>query len=150
MSEAFYDKVLSLFFGFSLFLILFIANAELLFLYLSQQQNYLFYLTWLAFLGGAALYGIKFYRDLPSFRANLGLFVPNPQARNEIQVESVNFETEDNALKVCLSYQQGAKLEQIQHDLGLTHPQQVKRELIKGLTFLLKFYHDHRDKKVET
>lgn len=152
MTEQFYNKLLSLLLGFTLFLLLLVANAELLFLYLSQA-NELFYYAWLGFLIAAVLYGMKYYSNFQEFKDNLNLFLPS-EANNTVQKEHLILNTDnipDNIpLKVCLWYQQGAKLEEIKKNLGLTHAQQVKRELIKGLTFLLKFYNEHKEKEVKT
>jgi hypothetical protein len=145
MSEQFYDKVLSLFFGFSLFLVLTIANSELLILYLSAQSN-VFYVCWLALLAAAAGSGMRFYQNFYSFRANLGLFIPN----NEAQTEPLSIDVDGKALQVCLYYRNGATLEELKQNFGFNHPNQPKRELIKGLDFLLRFYDEHKQEDVKT
>jgi hypothetical protein len=42
-------------------------------------------------------------------------------------------------------YRNGATYEEIERNLGLKHPNQVKRELIKGLDILLKSYDEKHE-----
>lgn len=148
MSEQFYNKVLALLSGFSVFLVLLIANIEFLFFYISQQ-NPLFYYAWLGFLVIPALYGIRYYRNFQDFKTNLSLFIPN-EANNELDLEPLNLETDDKALRICLFYERGSSLEHIKNELSLNHATTVQRELRKGLRFLLTFYNEHKHEGVKT
>lgn len=130
-------------------MILLVTASELCLLYILSQNQILYY-GFLAILLLASSYGIKYYWSFLDFRNNLYLFVSDSEIKSENHVEPLNMELNDASLKVCLYYRNGASLEDIQKDLGLNHPQQVKRELVKGLGFLLKFYHEHKEKEVKT
>ena len=147
MSEQFYDRILTLFFGFSLFLVVLNVNIQFLILY-TTQQNFLYYYAWLAVLGLTAYYGVVYYRSFQNFRNNLGMFLPIVE--NNEKIEPLNMELSDKSLQVCLYYRNGATLEQIKANCGFNHANQVKRELIKGIGFLLTFYNENKQEDVKT
>jgi hypothetical protein len=97
----------------------------------------------------AVLYGSRYYRNFQNFKANLGLFIPNNN-ENIQKIEPLDIDVDDKALQVCLYYRNGATLNKLKQDFGFTHPTQTKRELIKGLDFLLKFYDKHKQEGVKT
>jgi hypothetical protein len=106
-----------------------------------------FYYCYLGALGFSFFYAFRYAQQFKHFKETLYLYIPS---ENSKPIEPLNIDVEDRALKVCLYYQQGAKLEDIARDLGLNHHQQVKRELRKGLSILLRFYNEHRGaEKVE-
>lgn len=74
------------------------------------------------------------------------MFIPSDKAERENQLEPLNIEVEDVALKACLYYRNGASYEDIKRNLSLSHPEQAKRLLIRGLDFLLKNYNEHNEK----
>lgn len=145
MSEQFYDKLLSLFFGFFLLLVLLNVDMQLLIFYLNTQ-NFLYYAAWVIVSGFSLVFSIKYYGLFGSFRENLGLFLVNPDSK-EIKPEPLTMNLDNKALQVCLYYRNGATLEKIKANFGFKHPNQVKRELIKGIGFLLKFYDEHKEEK---
>lgn len=142
MSEQFYDRLLSLFFGFFLLLVLLNVDMQLLSLYLNSQ-NMLYYAGWLIVLGFSVIYSVKYYGQFGSFRDNLGLFLVNPDSKEE-KLEPLELNLDNKALQVCLYYRNGATLEEMKEKFGFNHPNQPKRELIKGISFLLKFYDEHK------
>jgi hypothetical protein len=93
----------------------------------------------------SGFYGVRFILAFRDFREQViqGLLFPS---ENSKPIEPLNMEAEDLPLKVCLYYRNGATYKKIQQDLGIAYPQQVKRELIKGLDILLREYNC---KKVE-
>jgi len=144
MTERFYEKFLSFFFSLAILLMLVFATVQLLIIYVFYGF-YIFYVLYFWLVLFSSFYGFKWYLAFKDFQENLYLFIPNSRDSNPA-IEPLNMEIDDLPLKVCLWYQQGAKFEDIQGDLGFTHPEQVKRELRKGLSFLLRFYNEHRDK----
>jgi hypothetical protein len=105
-----------------------------------------FYYCFIGALGFSFFYAINYSRQFSHFKENIGLFIP-PDGNN-YKLEPLNMELEDLPLKVCLYYRNGATQEQIKQNLGLNHATQVKRELVKGLDILLKFYNENNCKKV--
>ena len=148
MSEAFYEKFLNFFFSFAILIILFMVTVQFLIIYF-QNQNIVFYYVYVGMLLFSGFYGVRFILAFRYFREQViqGLLFPS---ENSKPIEPLNMEVDNLPLKVCLYYQQGARFEDIAKDLGLNHHQQVKRELRKGLSFLLRFYNEHREaEKVE-
>jgi len=146
MSEQFYDRFLSLFFGFFLLLVILNVDMQLLIFYLNTQ-NLLYYAGWVVVSGLSLVYSIKYYGQFGNFRENLGLFLVNPDSKED-KIEPLTMNLDSRALQVCLYYRNGATLEEMKADFGFKHPNQVKRELIKGISFLLKFYDEHKEAKI--
>jgi hypothetical protein len=142
MSEAFFSKFTELLFGAIMIFLLFTSSIIVVLAY-SFTQNMIFYYAYVGALAFSFVYALNYSRQFKDFKENLYLFIP-PGENNK--VEPLNIEVNDIALKVCLYYRNGATQEQIKRNLGLNHPTQVKRELVKGLTILLK---EHNSKKVE-
>jgi hypothetical protein len=142
MSERFYEKFLSFFFGLAILFIVFSATGQFLIIYF-LNQNIIFYYAYLGMLLFSTFYGFKYFLAFRDFResVNEGLFSPKCESQNEKPLD-IDVENEDLPIKVCLYYEQGASLVHIQNDLGLTHPTQAQRLLRKGLGILLK---EHRE-----
>lgn len=139
MSEKFFDKFLNFFFGFIVLLISILMVIIFILLWISSQ-NLIFYYGYIASFGFSVIYGIRYYLEFQNFRDNLYLFLPNHE---EKQLEPLSVNVEDLPLKVCLYYRNGATLESMKKDFGLSHANQVKRELVKGLDILLR---EHNEK----
>lgn len=143
MSEQFYERFLSLFFGFVVLLTLIVVTIDLFFFYFSTQ-NIVFYYAYLVTLVSCLVYFIRYFLQFRDFQANLGLLFPFNSPRSE-SLPRLEIEVEDVALKVCLYYRNGGSFSDIKTHLGFSHTQQVKRELLKGLGFLLRFYDEHKE-----
>lgn len=143
MSEQFYNKVLGLFFRFSLLLLLLVADMEVLFWYI-VARSLLLYTFWLGLLMVSVLYGLRLYGNFDEFRINLGLFMQNNE-RGDEKIEPLNMEFNDKAVQVCLYYRNGASLTQIKENMGFDHAEQVRRHLLKGLDILLKNYENKQE-----
>jgi len=143
VSEQFYDKLLSLFFGFFLLLVLLNVDMQLLIFYLNTQ-NLLYYAAWVIVSGFSLVFSIKYYGLFGSFRENLGLFLVNPDSKED-KPEPLELKFDDKSLEVCLYYRNSATLQEMKEKFGFNHPNQPKRELIKGIGFLLKFYDEHKE-----
>ena len=141
MSERFFEKFTELLFGAIMILLLFTSSIMVLLAY-SFTQNMIFYYIYVGVLLFSFAYALNYSRQFKHFKETLNLFIPS---ENDKPIEPLNIDVEDRALKVCLWYRNGATQEQIKQNLGLNHPNQVKRELIKGLDILLK---EHNSKKV--
>jgi len=149
MNEAFYNKFLSLFFGFIMVLFLFLVTIELLIFYFTTQ-NAIFYYLYCGVLVFSSFYGIRCYSEFKYFLENLYLFLPSERNSEKNCLKPLNMEVEDLPLKVCILYRNGLSFERIREKLGLNHIYQVKRELINGLDLLLKNYEKHEEElKVE-
>jgi len=146
MSEKFYEKFLSFIFGLALIFVLVSVTIQLLIIHL-QSQNIIFYYAYVGMMLFSAFYGTKYYREFRDFKGNLNLFIPCQNTQNGNCVEPLNIDVEDLPLKVCLWYQQGAGYSKIQKDLGFSYIEQVRRELRKGLSFLLRYYNEHEKVK---
>ena len=141
MSERFFDKFLSFFFGFVVLLILVLIDVMLMLFWISSHII-AFYYGYIVSLGLSATYGIKLYLRFQDFRENLNLFFPNNWEK-QLELEPLNLDIPDLPLRVCLYYRNGATLESMKEDFGFTHPNQVRRKLVEGLDILLKSYKKH-------
>lgn len=143
MSQQFYEQFVSLLLGFALLIVLVVAAAQMLFFY-SFTQNVIFYCGYAVVAGTSLIYGAKYLLQLRDFKENLCLLIPSVA---EKPIEPLDANVEDKVLKVCLYYRNGASLKSIAQDLGLKHPNQIKRHLVKGLDILLRFYDQNRRKE---
>jgi hypothetical protein len=145
MSRQFYDRALSIFLHFVVVFAAFSVAGQLLVTYVLFQNQFIYacFLIDLVFTG---FFGITFFKRLHDFKGNLELFVPENEIVKE-KIEPLNIQVDDKPLKICLWYRNGATLEEIRQNLCLNHATQVRRELQKGLTFLLKFYDEHKEEK---
>ncbi len=144
MSEQFYERFLSLFFGFVVLLTLIVVTIELFFFYFSTQ-NLVFYYAYLMTLVFCLVYFARYFLQFRDFQNRLGLLIPaNERSPSDLEPLKVN-ELEDVSLRACLCYRNGASFSDIERDFALGHPTQAKRELIKGLGFLLRFYEEHKE-----
>jgi len=144
MSQRFYERFVSVFFGFIILIALVVATAQLLFFY-TLTQNVVFYCGYAVAAGLSLIYGTRYFVSLKNFKENLYLLIP---LEAETSFEPLDVDADDKALKVCLYYRNGASYKNIAQDLGLKHPTQIKRQLVKGLDILLRFYDQNR-KNVE-
>jgi len=137
MSKKLYNRFLSLISEFAVLLILFMIALEFLFFY-SVTSDLTFYYGYIALTASFVLVGAKFFAEFRSFKENLHLLFPSDSAGpyEPLEIDGLD----DKSLKVCLHYRNKASFEEIRRKVGLNHPTQAKRELIKGLDFLLKFY----------
>lgn len=144
MSERFYGKFLSLFFGFVVLMILIVVATEFLVFYL-LNQNMILHFGFCGMLLALLIYGTKYCVQFRDLREKLYLFFPSEPEKPH---NPLNIETDDLPLKVCLKYRNGSSLNNIQKDLQLTHPMQAKRELRRGLDILLRSYNSNHEEKV--
>jgi len=150
LSQQFYERFVSLFFGFIILLMLAFVTVELIFFYFSMQ-NIIFYYAYLGMLLSDFFYFIKYYLQFRDFRETLSqglLFPSNKESPSDLEPLETDG-LEDVSLKVCLFYRNEASLNDIAKDFGFSHPTQAKRELIKGLDILLKSYEKHEKKVSE-
>lgn len=140
MSERFYEDFTDLFFRF-LLLLLFIVGASNSIVLYSFTENAIYYYGYCVVLVVAGVYGVKCFREFRDFKDSIYLLIPK-QGRDRI-TDPLNMEVEDLPLKVCLQYRNGASFKDIEKNLGLSHPMQAKRELVKGLDILLKSYEEN-------
>ena len=146
MSEKFYEEFVGLFFGFIVLLFFFFIAVEFILFYLLYKSE-LFYYCYVGVLVFTLYYGFRVYFDFKSFKENLHLLVPSEFEGNKIEeVEGLEVEFEDLPLKVCVMYRNGMSMLNIQKHLGLSHPYQVRRLLLKGLDLLIKSYERHEGK----
>jgi len=149
MSQQFYDRFISVFFGFVVLLILVLASTELILFYISTQNN-VFYVIYCGTLIVCLLYGTKYYKEFRDFQTSLYLLIPSKYEKPS-NLESLSIDgLQETPLKVCLFYRNGASYEEIKQVLGLSHPTQVKRQLIKGLDILLRSYEKGEKKGSES
>ena len=147
MSQQFYSKLSNILFKFMVLICILIANSELLILYLLNPASQAYYFGYMVLLGLSAIFGFKYILEYRQFRETLaqGLFCPSDVDR---LVNSSDFGPldipDDKALAVCTYYHNGSTLTQIERNMGFTHPEQVKRHLLKGLDILLK---EHAEKE---
>jgi len=150
MSEKFYHKFLSLFSNFIILLVLIIASLQIFLVYASNQ-NMIWYVSYCVIIAFSIIYAIKYYLDFKNFKENLYLFIPNipnNEDKHEEIEEPLNIDIDDmdTSLKVCLDYQRGKGFPHIYKALGLKHPETARRELRKGLNFLLRFYNENKER----
>jgi len=138
--QNFFYHAISLFGSTILLFALFMGTVECLVFYVWTQNSYSYY-GYLAALVLSAYGSFRYYRKYTLFRANLDLFFTDALAPLNISMEN-----EELCVKACLLYQQGASLTDIQEDLQLSHVNQAKRLLQKGLSILLI---EHREKVVQ-
>jgi hypothetical protein len=143
MSEAFFERFTEMLFGAIITVLLFTSSVMVLLAY-AYTQNMVFYYCYLGVLGFSFFYAFRYAQSFKHFKETLNLYIPSQDSNPGL--EPLNMEAEDLPLKVCLYYRNGATYKKIQQDLGIAYPQQVKRELIKGLDILLREYNC---KKVE-
>jgi len=140
MSQRLYEQIVSLFFGFVLLVISTLATMFIFLLSWYVKTESVLY----AFLGAIfsiGAYGCLYFLRIRNFKENIGLYIP--KAESSIEFLEI---PDDKALAVCTYYHNGASLEQIKHDMGFNHANQVKRHLLKGLDILLR---EHKERKVE-
>lgn len=142
MSLRFYEKFLSLAFGFIFLLILVMASGELLIYYLSTWSIF-FYYIFLANLFLASIYGIKYYLDYQNFRKELGFYLPVEE--KEEKLEYSNEDLPVVSLQACRDYRNGASYNEIKDSYGLDHPNKARRLVLTGIGVLLK---EHYEMKV--
>jgi hypothetical protein len=129
--QNFYYHAISLFGSIILLFALFMATIECLLFYVWTQNLYSYY----GYIGTLVLsaYGSYwYYRKFTLFRANLDMFFNGAPA--PLNMPMVN---EELCIKACLLYQQGASFTDIKTDLQLSHVNQAKRLIQKGLSILL-------------
>ena len=147
MSQQFYSKLSQVLFGFVVLFGLLIVNSEFLILSLLNPEISAYYYGYMFLLGLSAIFGAKYILEYRRFRETLeqGLFCPSDVDRlvNSSDVEPLAI-PDDKALAVCTYYHNGSTLTQIERNMGFTHPEQVKRHLLKGLDILLK---EHAEKE---
>jgi len=115
--------------------------------------SWLFYIMFLGI--GLSVFGFAmiYFKEVKELKSNLYLFFPsksNEASGEEILdniEEPLQIEKEDLPLKVCEMYRNGLGYGKIMKSLGLKHSNNVKRNIVKGLDFLLKFYHEHKGEK---
>ena len=146
MSERFFERFTQLVFGVVMIILLFLGTIMVLLAYVLTQITVFFYF-YVGMLAFSFFYALQYSQQFKDFKENLNLFIP-PEGNNQY-LEPLNVEIDGLPLKVCLYYRNGATQEQIKQNLGLNHPTQVKRELVKGIDILLKFYNENNCKKVE-
>lgn len=140
MSQQFYERFVSLFFGFIILLMLISVTAGLFFLYFSFQNPILYY-AYLGMLLFDFFYFIKYYLGFRIFRETLSQGLLFPSKNNPSEFDILELEDLENIpLKVCLFYRNGSSLKDIAKDFGFNHPTKAKRQLVKGLDILLKNY----------
>ena len=131
---------MALFFNFFIVLILVLITTESILLFIITQ-NIVFYIIYSGTLVICFLYGFRFFMQFRAFRKNLFLFLCSEN------LHSLNIDDlRDLALRTCLFYRNGASLQDIAKEFGLSHPTQAKRQLQKGLHILLEFYEKHGKK----
>ena len=141
MSQQFYSNLSNILFGFVVLICILIVSSEFLILFLLNPTAIAFYYGFLVLLCISVFFGLKYVREYKQFRETLnqGLFCPSDVDR---LVNSSDFGPlaipDDKALAVCTYYHNGSTLTQIERNMGFTHPEQVKRHLLKGLDILLK------------
>ena len=150
MSQQFYSNLSKILFGFVVELFLLIANSEFLILHLLNPEISAYYYGYVFLLGLSAIFGLKYILEYRRFRETLqqGLFCPSDVDRlvNSSDVEPLDI-PDDKALAVCTYYHNGSTMLQIQRNMGFTHPEQVKRHLLKGLDILLKEHVEKEQKQ---
>jgi hypothetical protein len=139
MSEAFFERFTEMLFGAIMIVLLFTSSIMVLLAY-SFTQNMIFYYIYVGVLLFSFIYALNYSRQFRDFKENLYLLFPS---ENPKPIEPLNMEVEDLPLKVCLSYRNHASYEHIGKVLGI-HPEQAKRELIKGLDILLREYNERK------
>ena len=152
MSEAFYEKLIGLFFRF--FLLLFLMLIAVEFTVLSLSFGFLgSYFLWSFIVVALTVYLLRCYFQVREFKENLSLFLPQKQEdeRKIEKLEPLNMELseDDVALKVCLLYRNGVCIHKIRQIMGWSHPNKVRRMLIRGLDILLKNYEESGKKNAK-
>ncbi|HEX69126.1 MAG TPA: hypothetical protein ENG10_02390 [Candidatus Bathyarchaeota archaeon] len=146
MSKKFYERFVGLFLRFIVLFFFFSIAVEFIFFYLLYKSE-LFYYCYVAVLIFTFYYGLRVYFDFRSFKEDLSLLFPGEFEGNKIEeVEALEVEFEGLPLKVCVLYRNGMSMLDIQKHLGLSHPYQVRRLLLKGLDLLIKSYERHEGK----
>jgi len=145
MIEVFLNKALSLLSGFFWFIIILMANIEFLILYV-LSQIWCYYYAWLLVMAYAVYVGIRNYRSFTNFKTDLAAYIETHITAPEPVTDTYS----DQALTICARYRNGSTMQKIRHDLGLTHPNQVRRQLLQGIGFLLRFYDEHKQEDVKT
>ena len=140
MSQVFFQKLLGLFLGFTIFLMAILATSEILIFYVITK-NTLFYYGYLATAVLIIYIGLRFYRDFLDVQAHVYLLIPRLTTPvNVDSPEPLNIEDKSLPPQVCAYYRNGASFIDIEQSMGMKHPNQARRELIKGLDILLKAY----------
>lgn len=131
--QLFYHKLLGMLLSFAVLALSILATSAVLVIYLFTNI-YVFYLIYLGSLIFVAEYGVKFYLQFRYLQNNLEYFVPEPKT------EPLVIDNPTRSIQVCIFYRNGASFPEIDHNMGFKHPQQAKRELVKGLDILLRSY----------
>lgn len=140
MSEGFYNHLLGFFLGMVVLFFSSSVTAESLTLFFLTGNSYFLTGFSLAFLA-TLFYGMRYLLKFREFKGDMYLYFPvtnekiiNPEETPENIINSsgqdCNF-PENLPFEVCRLYANDASLCEIQHQLGIKHPQQVKRLLIK-------------------
>jgi len=92
---------------------------------------------------------VSLTKDYQKFVKN-GWFVPNVRknddcGRDDEPLVLPEADSENLALKACISYERYGTYDAIKKELNLREDQQVRRLIRKGLRILLKNYHEKRE-----
>ena len=147
MSEKFYEKFIQLI-SFMLILIASFLATIIFFVTYLTSNNFLCYSYYLSLMIFTIIFGINCISKYRYLKENLNLFIPQNSSNNNEKLEPLELKTEINdntPLKTCSLYRSGYGYPTIQKRLGFNHSEQARRELRKGLDFLLKFYDEHNN-----
>ncbi len=143
-ARTFQIRAVTLLFKAVIIMVLIAVTALFGFLYVMQTRTEFYILTI-----GSALFltaGIfVFARDYQGFRESMdqGLFEPNVQLNPVI--ERIETEFSDTRLLILRDYHNGTNYEEIAKLYRLGHAETSRREVRKGIGFLLTFYKEHKE-----
>lgn len=140
--QLFYHKLLSMLLSFAVLALSILATSVIIVAYLFTGV-YVVYLTYLGALIFVAECGVKFYLQFRYLQNNLEYFVPEP--KTEGSLEPLDISDTVRPVQACIYYHNGASFPVIQRNLGMKHPNQARREVIKGLDILLKSYKEKQE-----
>ena len=141
MSEAYFERFTELVLGALMTVLLFVSTITVLSAYI-LTQNMFFYYAYIGAVGFSFYYVLQYARQFRGFKETVAQGLLFPKANNEANYEPLNLEVEDLPLKVCLLYRNGYGFQSIKEQLGLSHSEEAKRLLIKGLDVLLQNYEE--------
>jgi hypothetical protein len=141
MSQAFYEKVLGLFFRAIIILVLFLSSIQCLLLSSGQGPLYYAYAPLFVF---ACAYALDTFLKFRDFKQNLSLYLPTCDKTVPLEL---HMENQELMLKIALLYANGQPYHKIAKAFKLRNQNEARRLVYQGLAFLLKFYDEYKEKE---
>jgi hypothetical protein len=142
MSASFYHHYLEFFLGFIEIMLGALITVECVTLFFITHSGW--FLTGFSVSTMATLfYCLRYLQKFRDFEGKLELYFPrvtkkDEEAESQTQIDKIVAENSEIPLKTCKLFAQDLTYGEIKRQLGLSHPQQAKRLIQRGIKQLLE------------